>query len=754
MEKKKTILTLEDENEADYSAISGLCELLIKTGKNYDLSKIRRAYLFARDLHSGQYRKSGEEYISHPIAVAELVAGLELDTDSICAALLHDTLEDCGTRVDLAAINESFGPDVAALVDGLTKLVTIQFEDKEEQHIENLRKMFLAMSKDVRVIFIKLCDRLHNMRTLEAKPDDKRRMTALETMHVYAPLAHRLGMQRIKQQLENLALAYLDPIGYREISDDIERRHDLNKDFLERVREQIHDRLTESGLEFLLSGRVKSVYSIYRKMYEQNKSFEEIYDFYALRVLVNTERECYEVLGIIHDMFKMMPGRFKDYISNPKPNMYKSLHTTVMGRGGIPFEVQIRTHAMHKIAEYGVAAHWKYKSGEESPDDLDNKLAWIAKLIETEDGTRDPDEFMQALKIDIFHDETFVFTPKGDIITLPQGATVIDFAYNIHSEIGNKMVGAKVNGMIVPIDRVLQTGEIVEIITSRSSRGPSRDWLKIVCTGEARTKIRSWFKREKRAENIIIGKAEFDRQVRKIWPQCNEAQRSEAALNVSQRFGFSEPDDMFGAIGYGGISLHKLNPKLTEELERLAKAAGTTTSQPGDQQQSDQKPRRHRSTGGVIIDGVEGCQVKFARCCNPVPGDSIVGFVTQGYGVSIHRIDCKNVRMSMSNPEHQDRWLRAVWDSDPNEKSGRAGAFEAALTITAIDSVRLISDITYALADMRVEVIQLNKNKNGTSEVDVHLNISCRSVEHVNSIISRLRGIRDVNRVVRSGYVD
>lgn len=534
------IQTTDESGKDIYAGIDKLLLTLEKTGKHYDIEKIKKAYLYAKELPAGQYRCSGEEYISHPVAVAEIVAGLELDTDSICAALLHDTVEDCVGKTDLPTIRKEFGDDVASLVDGLTKMVQIPFEDKEEQHIENLRKMFLAMSKDVRVIFIKLSDRLHNMRTLGVKKDAKRRMTALETMQVFAPLAHRLGMQRMKQELENLSLEYLDPIGYEEIRKDIEKRYGESRDFIEKARAQVADKLTEAGINFILEGRVKSVYSIYRKMYQQNKSFDEIFDFYALRVIVNTEEECYVVLGLIHEMFSMIPGRFKDYISTPKPNMYRSLHTTVMGRNAIPFEVQIRTWEMHQIAEYGVAAHWKYKSGEESREDIDRKLSWIAKLIETEDDTRDPEEFLQALKIDIMHDEDFVFTPKGDIITLPQGATVIDFAYAIHSAVGNKMVGAKINGMIVPIDRAPQNGEIVEIITSSASKGPSRDWMKIVRTGEARNKIRQWFKKERRTENIAVGKSDVDREFRRYGRPFTEAQKTEILTNVSRRLGMTD----------------------------------------------------------------------------------------------------------------------------------------------------------------------------------------------------------------------
>ena len=533
------IQTTDESGKDIYAGIDKLLLTLEKTGKHYDIEKIKKAYLYAKELHAGQYRCSGEEYISHPVSVAEIVAGLELDTDSICAALLHDTVEDCVGKTDLPTIRKEFGDDVASLVDGLTKMVQIPFEDKEEQHIENLRKMFLAMSKDVRVIFIKLSDRLHNMRTLGVKKDAKRRMTALETMQVFAPLAHRLGMQRMKQELENLSLEYLDPIGYEEIRKDIEKRYGESRDFIEKARAQVADKLTEAGINFILEGRVKSVYSIYRKMYQQNKSFDEIFDFFALRVIVNTEEECYVVLGLIHEMFSMIPGRFKDYISTPKPNVYRSLHTTVMGRNAIPFEVQIRTWEMHQIAEYGVAAHWKYKSGEESREDIDRKLSWIAKLIETEDDTRDPEEFLQALKIDIMHDEVFVFTPKGDIITLPQGATVIDFAYAIHSAVGNKMVGAKINGMIVPIDRAPQNGEIVEIITSSASKGPSRDWMKIVRTGEARNKIRQWFKKERRTENIAVGKSDVDREFRRYGRPFTEAQKTEILTNVSRRLGMT-----------------------------------------------------------------------------------------------------------------------------------------------------------------------------------------------------------------------
>lgn len=731
-----------------YEAIEKLLLMLEKTGKNYDIEKIKKAYLYARQLHEGQYRVSGEEYISHPVAVAEIVAGLELDTDSVCAALLHDTIEDCGSKVDCNFLRSEFGPDVSLLVDGLTNLVRIPFEDKEEEHMENLRKMFLAMARDIRVIFIKLCDRLHNMRTLDVKPEGKRRITALETMQVYAPLAHRLGMQRMKQELENLALGYLDPIGYAEVKSDIEKKYGENRNFIDNARSLVSNKLTDSGIDFSLEGRVKSVYSIYKKMYEQNKSFDEIYDFYALRVIVKTELECYTVLGIIHDMFNSMPGRFKDYLSTPKPNMYRSLHTTVIGRDGIPFEVQIRTWEMHQIAEYGIAAHWKYKSGDRSKAEIDKKLEWIAKLIEAEDETRDPDEFLRALKIDIFHDDTFVFTPKGDVITLPQGATVIDFAYAIHSGVGNKMIGAKINGMIAPIDRVPQNGEIVEILTSASSKGPSRDWLKIVKTSEARTKIRQWFKKEKRSENIVVGRADIEREFKKYNRPYTEAQKEEILSNVAERIGINSVEDLYNTIGYGGLTVTKLSSKLRDEFDRVIKVEQEPEVLVAEQIVTAPIPKNRKSASCVLVDGVEDLYVKFARCCNPVPGDKLIGFITKGYGISIHKRDCPNVVASSGNPLNSDRWVAANWQMPEN--SGES-LFEAMLQITARNRITLISDISAALADMKVSILQINTQKKNDAEIILSMVVSCKNLDHMKSIISRLRTIKNVESVER-GY--
>ena len=726
-----------------------LLNLLRATNKKYDLDMIVRAYEYAKDLHEGQYRVSGEPYISHPVAVATIVAGLELDTESICAALLHDTVEDCSEKTNLKEIENLFGKTVASLVDGLTKLVQLNIEDKEEAQVENIRKMLLAMSKDVRVIFIKLCDRLHNMRTLAVKSDPKRRSTARETMQVYAPLAHRLGMQKIKQELENLCISYLDPIGYAEIRQYIDDKYGQSVGFIENVRGIVDKKLRENNIHFELAGRIKSVYSIYRKMFNQNKSFDEIYDFYAMRIIVDTELECYTALGLIHEMFKSVPGRFKDYISTPKPNMYRSLHTTVIGRDGIPFEVQIRTWEMHQVAEYGICAHWKYKSGEKSKADIDNKLEWISRLIETESNTTDPDEFLNALKTDIFHDETFVFTPKGDVIALPLGSTVIDFAYAIHSGVGNSMIGAKINGMIVPIEKAPVTGDIIEILTSSASKGPSRDWLNIVKTSEARTKIRSWFKKEKRAENIVAGKNMVDAEFKRFARNYTETQRNEVVAVVGQRIGYMSADDLYNTLGYGGIALSKVAGKFKDEYERsFAVAEETEGVEIVAEQVKTATPKNIKSNGGVIIDGLEGCLVKFARCCNPLPGDSVIGFITRGHGVSVHKSDCPNVLLSRENPENADRWVDAYWEE---RKNGTVDFYEAQISIYVFDRIGILADISVALSEMRVQILQINTTKYGAEGVIVNLKISCKNVDHYRSIVSKLKSIDGVNDITR-GY--
>ena len=731
-----------------FTEMKPLLDVVEKNERSYDLEKIKKAFLYAKELHAGQYRLSGEPYVCHPVAVAEIVAQLGLDTDSICAALLHDTVEDCSDKTDLDLLAKMFGKDVSMLVDGLTKIIQVQIADKEEAHIENIRKMLLAMNRDIRVIFIKLCDRLHNMRTLSAKKEDRQRAIALETMYIYAPLAHRLGIQRIKQELENLSLLYLDPIGYDEVYQSIESKYGRSRGFLEDAKLYIREKLEENHIKCRLEGRVKSVYSLYRKMYTLNKSFDEIYDFYAVRIIVDNELECYTALGLVHEMFKSIPGRFKDYISTPKPNLYRSLHTTVIGKSGVPFEVQIRTQQMHEEAEYGIAAHWKYKSGEKSGSNIDEKLRWIAQLLESDENTRDPDEFMHSFKTDIFHDETFVFTPKGDVISLPLGSTTIDFAYAIHSAVGNKMTGAKINGVIVPIDRIPQNGDIIEIITQGNSKGPSRDWLKIVKTGQARSKIRQWFKKEKRQENIEMGRSEVERELRRYNKSLTDAQIDEIVVAAARRVGIQTADDFYNTLGFGGISLQRFLPKFKEELDKYASPDDAPLTQ--EDELSKVKittvHKKKHSPGGIIIEGESGYQVKFARCCNPLPGDSIIGFITRGFGVSIHKSDCPNVAESRKNEENLSRWVSASWERDDFNSSE---SYEAMLQIITEDGIGVIASISMTLADMRVSISSINTQalKNGTVAINLH--IGCRNTSHFDSIVSRLRSLKAVISVTR-----
>ena len=728
-----------------------LMDVISVNEKNYDLEKIYRAYEYSKALHDGQFRQSGEPYICHPIAVAAIVAELGLDTDSICAALLHDTVEDCADKTNLEMLSKMFGPSVSALVDGLTKIISVQIADKEEAHIENIRKMLLAMNKDIRVIFIKLCDRLHNMRTLDAKKEDRQRAIALETMYIYAPLAHRLGIQRIKHELENLSLFYLDRVGYDEVQESVDKKFGQNRNFIEDAKAIVSEKLKENNISFRLSGRVKSVYSLYRKMYTQNQAFDEIYDFYALRIIVDTELECYTSLGLVHELFKSVPGRFKDYISTPKPNLYRSLHTTVIGRSGIPFEVQIRTKEMHEEAEYGIAAHWKYKTGEKSGSNIDEKLRWIAKLLESDENTRDPDEFIHSFKTDIFHDETFVFTPKGDVISLPQGSTVIDFAYAIHSAVGNKMMGAKVNGVIVPIDKIPGNGDIIEIITSGASKGPSRDWLKIVKTGEARSKIRQWFKKEKRAENIVVGKAEVEKEFKKLSRNVSDEDIEQIITTVAKRVGIISADDFYNTIGFGGITLQRFIPRIKEELEKL-KAEDTpplTIEQQVNRVKLENNAKRLRSSSGVIIDGEGGYQIKFAKCCNPLPGDKIVGFVTRGFGVSVHKTDCPNVIQSRRVEENLARWVRAEWERGTVESSDSKASYEAKLQIIAQDKIGVLADISVALADMKVSITQINTQVLKNGDILINIVVCCRNTSHYEAIVSRMRSVSSVVSVAR-----
>ena len=730
-------------------------DALHKNPERYDLPKIEAAYLYAFRAHAEQRRQSGEPYICHPIAVAQSIVELGLDTDSVCAALLHDTVEDC-EGVSTTDIRARFGEDVATVVEGVTKIVTVSIEDREEAQIENIRKMMLAISKDIRVIIVKLCDRLHNMRTLGGKKNgDRQREIALETMYVYAPLAHRLGMQRIKLELENLALLYLDPIGYREVVEAIDRRFGTSRELLAHARERIEARITAYHIGYEMEDRIKSVYSLYRKMYEQGKPFEEIYDFYALRVIVNTVEECYMVLGLVHEMFTSVPGRFKDYISMPKPNMYQSLHTTVMSRDGIPFEVQIRTREMHETAEFGIAAHWRYKTGEsaeKNDEHVDKQLAWIASLIEADEGTRDPDEYIHSFKKSLFREEIFVFTPKGDVISLPQGATVIDFAYSIHTAVGNKMVGAKINGVMVPIDRVPQTGDVVEILT-QNNKGPSRDWLNIVTTSEARGKIRQWFKKEKRPENIVFGKDMLEKELRRLGHAFTAVEAEKIFAATAERVGMQSLDDLFDTVGYGGISLSRIAVRLKEESSRFLRAQAAAQPQKSPDEAAlatiQEKSRAHakkKSSGGVVVDGAEGCLLKFARCCNPLPGDAIIGFVTRGFGVSVHKRDCPNAVAGVADPTQADRWLAAHWE----QKETESKVYEASLSLLTEDKIGVLAEVSAALAEMKVPVLTINVAPPKDDRAIIHLTVGCRDTEHYHAIVARLSAVPTVIRITRN----
>ena len=722
----------------------------IRESGSYDVQKIESAYNLAAEMHAGQKRISGEDYIIHPIAVATIVFDYQLDTDSICAAFLHDTVEDCSDKITLEDIRARFGNDVADIVDGVTKL-NIPFETKQEASIRNLRKMFLAMSKDLRVIFVKLADRLHNMRTLSVRTPEKQRSIALETMHVYAPIAHRLGMQKIKQELEQLALSYLDPIGFQEVQKDIDKRYGESKDFLEEATRKVKEALDSYGVKYTLAGRVKTIYSIYKKMYNQSKSFDEIYDFYAMRVLVDSELDCYTVLGIIHEKFNSMPGRFKDYISTPKQNLYRSLHTTVIGTEGIPFEVQIRTWEMHRVAEFGLAAHWKYKSGEEANQDFDEKLRWIRSLLEMDTIGTDPDEFMRSLKVNLFEDEIFVFTPRGDVVNLPAGSTPVDFAYTIHSAVGNKMVGAKVNGYIVPIDSTLQTGQIVEVLTNPNSKGPSRDWLNFVRSSEARNKIRMFFKKEMRSENIEIGKQFVDKELRKCGRKYTDAQREQIIAAVADRIGFAMPDDLYNGIGYGGLDSDKVALRLREEFNRIvvpvAEPEPASPVQPEQNNRNERFDRKNKkSSESVIVDNVEGCAVKFAKCCSPLPGDQIIGFITKGYGISIHKYDCPNVQAGLKNADGRDRWVTASWTGRAEKRA--LGGFEVLLTVCAYYSPSIIADVSIALRDLKVEMTSLT-TRESNELIFITCGVRCSDIDHVNFIMTSLQKIKNVFEVKR-----
>ena len=716
-----------------------------------DAKRLFSAFTYADNAHAGQLRKDGSPYITHPLAVAEIVAELELDTDSIIAALLHDCIEDTGaTHEEIAKL---FGPTVADLVEGVTKLTRVQYTSKEEEQMENLRKMLMAMAKDIRVILIKICDRLHNMRTMNYQSPRKQREKALETMEIYAPIAHRLGMQKIKWELEDTSLKYLDPVGYREIADELAARSSAHEEFLGAIRKKIQDRMDEEGIKCTVYGRVKHIYSIYRKMYAQNKTLDEIFDLYAFRVIVDDVTECYNVLGCIHDLFKPVLGRFKDYIGTAKPNGYQSLHTTVIGREGIPFEVQIRTWDMHHTAEYGIAAHWKYKQGMAN-DKLGTEEAfeWVRKLLENQQDA-DAEEFVRTLKVDMFADEVFVFTPRGDVINLPAGATPIDFAYNIHSAVGNHMTGAKVNGRIVTFDTPLKNGDIVEVITSKNAHGPSRDWLKVCKSNEARNKIRQWFKKERREENIATGRASFESELKHVGLSLAAITAEDVLPFILRKVRFGTLDELYAAIGYGGMTAQKAVVRVKDEMTRLGQAAEKAALEkatadsiimPAAPAAVPSVKTQRRDQSGIIVEGLDNCLVKFAKCCTPVPGDPVIGFITRGFGVSVHRADCPNASLERRKPEEAGRWVKVSW------ADGENAAYSTSLEIAAKDRDGLALDVAMALSAVKVKTTSLSARSMPDGYASISMVLEVKGQSELNTVINRLGQIAGVYQIKRA----
>ncbi len=725
-------------------------EHLEKTIRGYNISadfaQIQAAYEYAREHHGAQMRRDGTPYITHPLQVAQIVAEMRLDSESIIAALLHDCIED--TDCTYEDIAKRFGVTVADVVDGVTKLTRVKYSTMEEEQMENLRKMLFAMSRDIRVILIKIADRLHNMRTMEYQTPAKQKKKAFETMEIYAPIAHRLGMQKVKWELEDLSLKYLDPVAYDDICKKLEAASDEHDQFMSAVQAEVNARLEELGIHNApVYGRVKHPYSIYRKMYAQEKTMEEVYDLFAFRVLVDTVPDCYNVLGVIHDLYKPILGRFKDYIATPKPNMYQSLHTTVIGEEGIPFEVQIRTYDMHAIAEYGVAAHWKYKQGIKR-EGGEGTYEWIRRLLENQEDA-DAEEFIHSLKIDMFSDEVFVFTPRGDVINLPAGATPIDFAYSIHSAIGNTMVGAKVNGRMVGFDYQLHNGDIVEINTSPSAHGPSRDWMKTAKSSEARSKIRQWFKRERREENIAQGRASFESELKHAGLNLGQITPPNVLPSILKRVGFQSLDEMYAAIGYGGCTALKAVNRIRDELLQISRAAAVEKAAQEAAAAKEAKegkppaPQKSKSEKGLIVEGLSNCLVKFSKCCTPVPGDAIVGFITRGYGVSVHRKDCPNADPDRRTAAEQGRWIKVTWSDDVYE------SYTTSLEVVCKDRNNLLVDISTALSSCKVSVTSLNSHITTDGFAIFHIAISVSNAAHLDQVMRKIHQISGVMKVGR-----
>ena len=720
----------------DFEALK---EKALSVNQNLNIEKLEKAYNLAFKAHDGQTRVSGEPYITHPLEVAYILADLELDCDTLVSALLHDVVED--TDYTLEDIKKEFGENVAIIVDGVTKLGKIQYTTAEEQQVENIRKMLLAMAKDVRVILIKLADRLHNMRTLTAKSEIKQREKARETLEVYAALAHRLGMSKIKWELEDLSLRFIDPVAYKEITESINLKKQERERFINDIMETLREKTAEMDIEAQVTGRAKHFYSIYRKMFTQNKSIDELYDLFAVRVIVNSITECYAVLGMVHELYHPIPGRFKDYIAMPKPNMYQSLHTTVIGPNGTPFEIQIRTWDMHRVAEYGIAAHWKYKDGVDKKTEADSKLEWIRQLLEIQNSVVDTDDFMRTLKIDLFADEVFVFTPRGDIVNLPAGSTPIDFAFSIHSAVGCKMQGVKVNGKIATLDYILQNGDIVEVMTSSAVKGPSRDWLKLCKTSQARSKINQWLKKERREENVQHGKDLIERELKRVNLTHSQLFRNEWVEMLCKKYTFSSIDDIYAAVGYGGLTVNKVIGRLREEYKKALKAENPDLDISAIE--APQK-RRKTSSNGVVVEGIEDCLVRFSRCCSPVPGDNIIGYITRGRGVSVHRKDCPNVSSVISDEDKQ-RLIRVYWEKDLTEKA----SYFTEIQIFANDRKGLLAEVAGTIADLKILITGINSKTTKDNVVIINLSIEINSKSELDYVAKKLSNIGGVFEVKR-----
>ena len=739
MEPEKT-----EERIVEPDAMFEKLESKIKSGNiSMNIDRIRAAYECAKKAHASQKRRDGSPYVSHSVATAEIILEQGMDEDSVIAALLHDVIED--TELTYEDVKKQFGAPVAGIVEGVTKLTRVQYTSHEEEQAENLRKMLIAMAKDIRVIIIKIADRLHNMRTLEFQTEEKQLIKSAETMEIYAPIAHRLGMQKMKWELEDLALLYLDRVGYQEITETLGRRMETLSGFMDKVEKQIQNRMDEEGVKATVYGRIKHIYSIYRKMYAQQLDISGIFDLCAFRVIVDNIPDCYNALGMIHDMYKPMPGRFKDYISTPKPNGYQSVHTTVIGTEGIPFEVQIRTWEMHHTAEYGVAAHWKYKTGDQGVKGGDEeKFAWVRRLLETQQET-DAQDFVHSLKIDMFSDEVFVFTPGGDVINLPAGATPIDFAYAIHSGVGNSMVGALVNGRIVTFSHILKNGDIVEVRTSKSAPGPSRDWLTLAKSGATRTKIKQWFKREKREENIQRGREMFEAELRRGGIAPAEILDEEVLQNILKKFSVPSLEDLYAAIGYGGQTATRAANRAKDELQKIKKTERKTVLDRINEAAERRTLKPPKAVHGVLVEGLDNCLIRFSRCCSPVPGDEIIGFITRGAGVSIHRTGCVNYQKQRVSPGTEGRWINVSWAENTTD------LYMATLNILAKERGGLIMDVATVLNSLNAKVRKLNARDLGNDQSTAIVTLEVRNMDELRAIINKLGMIRGVIEVKRGG---